>query len=189
MRFSRGRNFPPLSHKPAEMGTAFLEVIRLAKTRIDQAPWMGFRPSAVGSRGSRIGGAGTPRPALHLQGGRKRKSKQVLTRIPQSDNVQHVKSETPELPELISSLRKATAKRGMKAVLSRAMGVSLPRISEWLAGTREPGGEYALRLKRWVELPEDQQKSRGRASTPPQPKPRLRSSKANEKTKSGRPTA
>ena len=82
-----------------------------------------------------------------------------------------MKSETPELPELISSLRKATAKRGMKAVLSRAMGVSLPRISEWLAGTREPGGEYALRLKRWVELPKTQQKSRGRASTPPQPKP------------------
>ena len=71
----------------------------------------------------------------------KRKCKTGVDSIPQSDKFTQMKVGKAELPELISRLRKATSERGMKAKLARAMGVSLPRISEWLAGTREPGGE------------------------------------------------
>ena len=96
----------------------------------------------------------------------------AVDRITQSGNMNEVKSEIPDMPELISKLRKATAGRGMKAKLAQAMKVPLPRISEWLAGTRKPGGAKTLKLLRWVKLLGGQPKSRGRASTPPQPKTR-----------------
>jgi transcriptional regulator with XRE-family HTH domain len=94
-----------------------------------------------------------------------------------------MKSEIPEMPELVSMLREATAKRGMKAELARAMGVSLPRISEWLAGDRKPGGDKTLKLLRWVELHGGQKKNRGSALTPPRRKTRS-TPNSNEKRKS-----
>ena len=125
-------------------------------------------------------------PGAALPGKKAEKNiKTGVDTIPQSDNIHPVKSEKL-MPSLISDLRKATSKRGMKAELARAMKVSLPRISEWLAGAREPGGEYALRLAKWVKLPEAQRKSRGRASTPPQPKTRSTQFK-HEKRKSNPP--
>jgi hypothetical protein len=84
-----------------------------------------------------------------------------------------MKSEVPELPELISRLRKATSERGMKAILARAMGVSLPRISEWLArkNPKEPSGQTTLLLLKWVQH-QEKQTSPGSAQTPPERKTR-----------------
>ncbi len=57
----------------------------------------------------------------------------------------------PQLPGLLERLRQATAAPGCKTELSAWLGVPPASLSQWLAGTREPGGEYALRLLRWVQ--------------------------------------
>jgi DNA-binding transcriptional regulator YiaG len=124
----------------------------------------------------------------HLeQGCKKKKIKTGVDTVTQSDKLCRVKSEIPDLPELISNLRKATARRGMKGELAQAMGLPLPRISEWLAGTRKPGGDKTLKLLRWVKLHGGQQKSRGRALTPPQPK--TRSTKISHEKRKSNPSA
>jgi transcriptional regulator with XRE-family HTH domain len=45
--------------------------------------------------------------------------------------------------------RKAS-KPGAKAELAKELDVAPARISEWLSGKKEPGGEYTLRLLNWV---------------------------------------
>jgi transcriptional regulator with XRE-family HTH domain len=67
--------------------------------------------------------------------------------ISQSGNTQSVKS---ELEKLIQRLKAATKSPGLKAELARSLGVAPTRISEWLSGAREPGGNYTLQLLRWV---------------------------------------
>jgi transcriptional regulator with XRE-family HTH domain len=54
-----------------------------------------------------------------------------------------------EIEQLAKRLKRATAQTGKKAELARFMGVAPARVSEWLSG-QEPGGEYALKLLRWV---------------------------------------
>jgi len=61
------------------------------------------------------------------------------------------------IPKLIERLIKATKERGKKAELARWLGVPMPRITEWLSGKREPGGETTLRLLLWVEQQERKQ--------------------------------
>ncbi len=62
----------------------------------------------------------------------------------------------PKLPELLKRLNEATRERGTKSALAKFMGVPLPKISQWLSGTHEPGGETTLRLLQWVEQQERQ---------------------------------
>ena len=62
-----------------------------------------------------------------------------------------------EIERLVARLKRATAQPGKKAELARFMDVQPPRVSEWLSG-QEPGGEYALRLLKWVEQQERQNK-------------------------------
>lgn len=91
-----------------------------------------------------------------------------------------------ELNSLIERLKRATSQYGMKGKLADQLGVPQSRVSEWLSGKNEPGGETTLRLLAWVTEVETQQpKSPGRASTRPEPKTQLRKSK-HEKPKSGR---
>jgi hypothetical protein len=63
-------------------------------------------------------------------------------------------------PELKRRLQKATSAVGAKPALARMLGVDLTQISQWLrAGSaREPGGDYALRLLKWVERAEQKNK-------------------------------
>lgn len=111
--------------------------------------------------------------------------------ISQSANIGLVKSELPDVPEmpnLLSLLRKATVERGVKAELARAMGVSLPRISQWLAGPRQPGGEYALKLLQWVWHPaEGQRKNADSETTLSAHKAQSAKVTSNEKRKPNRP--
>jgi len=67
-------------------------------------------------------------------------------------NTPDVKS---EIEQLAKRLKRATAQTGKKAGLARFMGVAPARVSEWLSG-QEPGGEYALKLLRWVTEQERQ---------------------------------
>ena len=61
-----------------------------------------------------------------------------------------------EIKKLIERVKRKAAKPGAKSQLARELGVAPARISEWLAGEKEPGGEYTLKLLRWVEHPECQ---------------------------------
>ena len=87
-------------------------------------------------------------------------------------------------PGLLQRLQAATAERGGKAAMAKAVGVSLPTLSHWLHGKTVPGAEYTLRLQNRVLRWEDEHKSPRGAQSPRERK--TRSSKSpNEKTKSG----
>jgi transcriptional regulator with XRE-family HTH domain len=73
---------------------------------------------------------------------------QSLTDITLSSNTLGVKS---EIDKLIERVKRKAERPGAKAELARALGVAPARISEWLSGEKEPGGEYTLRLLKWVE--------------------------------------
>ena len=79
--------------------------------------------------------------------------REPLTSISLKSKEWGVKSEVKKLIERVK--RKASA-RGAKLQLARALGVAPARISEWLSGEKEPGGEYTLKLLHWVEQQERQ---------------------------------
>jgi len=64
-----------------------------------------------------------------------------------------------EIKKLRARLNRVCEPRGSgkQKELAAFLGVSMPRISEWLAGRREPSGETALRMFAWVE---DQEKTK-----------------------------
>ena len=74
--------------------------------------------------------------------------KSTLTSDSPKSNNADVKSQIQKLIERVN--RKAT-KPGAKAELARELDVAPARVSEWLSGKKEPGGEYTLRLLKWVE--------------------------------------
>lgn len=93
-----------------------------------------------------------------------------LTKYSTKRNMSRVK---PKMRDLLSRVRALTAGRGRKTLLARDLKVPLPRISEWLSGKNEPGGEITLRLLQWVLAEEAKQKSPGSATTPPRAKTRM----------------
>jgi hypothetical protein len=86
-----------------------------------------------------------------------KKGKQVLkkdlTNVSELVNVGSVKAQGPNLLE---RLKKATQERGKKSALAKFLGVPLVRVSQWLSGDREPGGETTLKMLHWVEQQERQ---------------------------------
>jgi transcriptional regulator with XRE-family HTH domain len=56
-----------------------------------------------------------------------------------------------EIQRLIERVNRKASRPGAKAALAKQLRVAPARISEWLAGEKEPGGDYTLRLLRWVE--------------------------------------
>ena len=59
-----------------------------------------------------------------------------------------------EIQKLIERVKGKASRPGAKSELARALGVAPARVSEWLSGEKEPGGEYTLKLLHWVESPE-----------------------------------
>jgi transcriptional regulator with XRE-family HTH domain len=112
------------------------------------------------------------------------KSSSVLTALTPQCNSSTVQT---EIAKMIQRLKKATEQRGQKASLARFMNVEPPRVSEWLSGGKEPSGDTTLRLLRWVEQQEAQQKQSPGSVSPP-PRPTTQSKKSYEKKlKSGLP--
>jgi transcriptional regulator with XRE-family HTH domain len=72
----------------------------------------------------------------------------LLTKVSIFGNNMGVKA---KLPALIKRLNEATKERGAKTQLAKFIGVPLPKISQWLSGEHEPGGETTLKLLYWVE--------------------------------------
>lgn len=92
-----------------------------------------------------------------------------------------------QLSKLLKRLNSLTAERGKKAELAKLLGVPAARVSEWLSGDKEPGGESTLRLLAWVQAEEDKQtKSPGRVSSTTRAETRKRKS-SYEKPKSSPP--
>lgn len=55
-----------------------------------------------------------------------------------------------EIQKLIERVNRKASMPGAKAKLARALGVAPARVSEWLSGEKEPGGNYTLILQKWV---------------------------------------
>ncbi|HEX3719946.1 MAG TPA: helix-turn-helix transcriptional regulator [Verrucomicrobiae bacterium] len=66
----------------------------------------------------------------------------------------NVSSMDSPLVDLLARLERLTRRHGKKANVARYVGVAGPRISEWLNGTHEPGGDVTLRLLVWVQAEE-----------------------------------
>lgn len=97
-----------------------------------------------------------------------------------------VKRPTPRLDKLFAAVSRLTKARGAKGRLAEFLGVEPPRLSEWLAGEYEPGGEVTLQLLEWVTAAKAQQKKEAdRASTRPARMTRLTKSE-NEKVQPDR---
>jgi DNA-binding transcriptional regulator YiaG len=78
----------------------------------------------------------------------KETGKKVLHDVSTIGNTPDMKSKMQTLRE---RLKRATKERGSKAELARHLGVALPKVSAWLAGSIDPNGETTLRLVEWVE--------------------------------------
>jgi len=79
--------------------------------------------------------------------------KECLTYISPKSKCKGVKS---EIQKLIDRVKRKASKPGAKAELARTLSVAPARITEWLSGKKESGGEYTLRLQKWVEQQERQ---------------------------------
>ena len=88
--------------------------------------------------------------AKKLPTGKGRHKKDLTIITPTGNIAAEVKS---EIQKLIDRVKRKALKPGAKAELARLLGVKPPRISEWLSGEKEPGGEYTLKLLNWVESP------------------------------------
>lgn len=106
-----------------------------------------------------------------------------LTHLTLKSNSSPVRS---ELKILIKRLQQATAAPGTKVRLARLLGVPASRVSEWLSGKKEPGGETTLRLLRWVEAQEQliQQETPGSVTTTSKGESALRTGHINETNQS-----
>jgi transcriptional regulator with XRE-family HTH domain len=88
------------------------------------------------------------------------------------------------LSKVLDRARALTEKRGMRSKLAEDLSVSASRITDWLAGTFEPGGDATLRLLHWVEKHEGK-KAAGVASISASGKPTRARNSRETKPKSG----
>lgn len=59
--------------------------------------------------------------------------------------------ETPLLDALLGEVQAfCKDRRGRVSELAEALGVQQPQLSAWLTRKRQPGGEIALQLQRWL---------------------------------------
>ena len=112
-------------------------------------------------------------------------NKKDLTDITPQGNTPDVHN---PLGQLLRRLAHATREHGKKAALAKHLNLTMPRISEWLSGVKEPGGKNTLRLLEWVTAEEANQiKSPGNVSPSPRPKTRKPNEvHENKHPKSGR---
>jgi transcriptional regulator with XRE-family HTH domain len=74
--------------------------------------------------------------------------KNKLTGVSLKGKTENMKS---EMQKLIEKVKSKASRPGGKSQLANELGVAPARVSEWLSGKKEPGGEYTLRLLKWVE--------------------------------------
>jgi hypothetical protein len=87
------------------------------------------------------------------------KQKYVLTDTSEFAKLTADMKIAPQWPPLKKRLQKATEAIGVKPALAKVLNVDPTQISQWLSeskSAREPSGDYALRLEKWVEKWESQ---------------------------------
>jgi transcriptional regulator with XRE-family HTH domain len=77
--------------------------------------------------------------------------KNVLTVTSENSKSEGVKT---EMQKLLDTVRRLTQATGKKKALAKFLRVPQPRISEWLSGKYEPGGQNTLKLINWVQQQE-----------------------------------
>jgi transcriptional regulator with XRE-family HTH domain len=93
---------------------------------------------------------------------------------------------TPTLPELLSRVRTLTREYGSRQKLAKKLKIKPQQLNAWLAGAKEPGGDYTLKILALVQELEAQRKqSVEGALKPPMRKTRFSSKPSYEKAKSG----
>ena len=76
-----------------------------------------------------------------------------------------------QLDNLLDSFDDLIKRPGSKTDLANFLAVPLASVSRWLSGKREPGRTVTLKMLRWVEKQQRQQKqSAGSVEAPPAPK-------------------
>ncbi len=111
----------------------------------------------------------------------RRSEKSKLTNINALVNIPGMQ---PKFPTLLARLKLATEERGNKTTLANYLEVPLVRVSQWLSGKREPGGEVTLQMLQWVEAEEAKQNKKPERVSP-RPGQKTRSRKISyEKSKS-----
>jgi len=76
--------------------------------------------------------------------------KQPLTQTAQKRSNSPAMNSVPTLTQLLAEVRLQVKARGKKAELAKLLGVSQTSVAEWLQGKKEPSGNIALRLLKWV---------------------------------------
>jgi transcriptional regulator with XRE-family HTH domain len=92
------------------------------------------------------------------------------------------------LKDLLEKVRNLVAVRGRKVALADYVGVSAPRISEWLSTTYEPSAENVLKLLCWINDPaqhQDQQNKKTPASATNTREGKQTYSRNHDKSKTG----
>jgi transcriptional regulator with XRE-family HTH domain len=80
-------------------------------------------------------------------------AKKMAANIPMYGNIDPGPA---NLPAFLARLNQATRERGKKSALAKYLGVPPPKVSQWLAGDHEPGGETTLRMLQWLQQQERQ---------------------------------
>lgn len=88
-----------------------------------------------------------------IMGGSYEETKKLFDYVSEVRNIEEVKA---KFPDLLERLKKITQERGKKTALAKFLGVKLSRVSQWLSGEYEPGGETTLQMLQWVEQQERQ---------------------------------
>jgi transcriptional regulator with XRE-family HTH domain len=100
---------------------------------------------ALRSAENLINALGSMRACAHISLPSSEKS---LTDVSLKSKTASMKS---EMQKLIEKVKAKASRPGGKSQLATELGVAPARVSEWLSGKKEPGGEYTLRLLKWVE--------------------------------------
>jgi len=133
--------------------TTFLEAIERHKDRFS-TEMLFLATSDVNPRWS----AGAPK---RIEAPLQRESKEKLTFSKESPRVGSMNLHKEVFwPKLRDRISKLVQRRGMKAALARDIGVTRQTINALLKKKRVRSAEYALRLFKWVEIAEVQQKQR-----------------------------
>jgi hypothetical protein len=120
-----------------------------------------------------------------------RASRQLLGRGEPKEGLTEVTQKGTQSPmaftmsQLLKRLKRATKQPGKKKELARFMSVQPPRVWEWIAGKKEPGGKATLRLLKWVTAEEAKQKPPVTALPAAGAKTQQKGPKSNETKPSG----
>jgi len=145
-QIEKERSFPTPAPVKTQYGRSLLKAEKEFQKRYDRQ-----NEKSAGSRAARTQAAMAAGLLVPLEDWHAKKD------LTDSENAGISIAVKEQLPGLLERLKKATRQSGKKSELAkRVLRVPLASVSRWLSGDREPGGEVALKMLRWVEQQERQ---------------------------------